>query len=117
MWNLYISFGLKITSPHLCSITYRVWKLSVGCGVGKLRQQLKVSTLASQQLYANSWERITIYRLVRLDPALPGFSRRPELYLEQTDAAYVDIIHTNGGLDTHYGQFGYTKPMGHRLKN
>ncbi|XP_065342601.1 lipase member H-like isoform X1 [Cloeon dipterum] len=47
-------------------------------------------------------------RITGLDPAYPTFSGRPKAdKLDPSDADFVDVIHTCGGL------YGYTEPIGH----
>ena len=52
-----------------------------------------------------------------LDPAGPLFEGHPKLYvLDQSDAKYVDVIHTSGALNINndnYRNLGYSQPMGH----
>ncbi|XP_014614491.1 PREDICTED: endothelial lipase-like [Polistes canadensis] len=49
----------------------------------------------------------TVNSVIGLDPALPGFtSANPGSRISQSDADYVEIIHTNGGL------LGYLRPIG-----
>jgi len=49
-----------------------------------------------------------------LDPAGPGFySARPELTLGAEDADFVDVIHTNGGLNFRSGELGIPAAIGH----
>jgi hypothetical protein len=43
-----------------------------------------------------------------LDPAWPSFASRPmSVQLDISDADFVDVIHTSGGL------LGFAKPVGH----
>ncbi|XP_023955086.2 pancreatic triacylglycerol lipase-like [Bicyclus anynana] len=50
-----------------------------------------------------------IGRISGLDPAGPCFSHvHPDLRLKHTDAAYVDVIHTNAGI------FGIRDALGHK---
>lgn len=49
-----------------------------------------------------------LYRITGLDPALPNFQRfrDPDLRLDPSDAAFVDIIHTSGGTLGNYAPIG-----------
>lgn len=60
--------------------------------------------LAGKQMYGG--RKIGI--IIGLDPALPLFSMDdPKQRLARTDARYVQVIHTNGGV------YGIEQPMGH----
>lgn len=49
-----------------------------------------------------------IARITGLDPALPLFSSAPlSARLDQSDAEFVDVIHTDGGVN------GFAQPIGH----
>ncbi|XP_066137967.1 phospholipase A1-like isoform X1 [Euwallacea fornicatus] len=63
-----------------------------------------IASVAGKVLPSN----IKIPRIVGLDPAFPEFSVNDRLKrLAYTDALYVDIIHTDGGV------FGIRDPVGH----
>lgn len=54
-----------------------------------------------------------VARITGLDPAGPDFEGRPiNERLDQTDAKFVDVIHTNYG-SIYKLHFGYTAPLGH----
>lgn len=48
-----------------------------------------------------------------LDPAGPGFHSAPdELSLDSQDADFVDVIHTNGGINFRAGELGIREGIG-----
>lgn len=59
--------------------------------------------------FAGSFTSARVSRISGLDPALPGFeiTAGPELRLDPTDAEFVDVIHTCGGV------LGFYEPLGH----
>lgn len=59
--------------------------------------------------YAGSYTNGQIARISGLDPALPGFevTSGPENRLDPSDAVFVDVIHTCGGV------LGFYEPVGH----
>ncbi|XP_068632014.1 phospholipase A1-like [Battus philenor] len=51
----------------------------------------------------------SVQHIIALDPAGPCFSNiSPDNRLDRNDAAYVDVIHTNGGI------LGLKEPVGHK---
>ena len=49
-----------------------------------------------------------------MDPALPGFSHSyPKDRLDKGDAAFVDVIHTNGKASHRAKGLGFLSPLGH----
>lgn len=55
-----------------------------------------------------------IGRITGLDPAEPDFKDTdPRVHLEKTDAAFVDIIHSDGAEFDYVSGFGWIKEVGH----
>ncbi|CAH0765055.1 unnamed protein product [Bemisia tabaci] len=55
-----------------------------------------------------------IARITGLDPAQPGFEGDdPAVYLDASDAKFVDIIHTNADPFVPNGGLGFIQPTGH----
>ncbi|KAL7292369.1 hypothetical protein TKK_0013968 [Trichogramma kaykai] len=58
-------------------------------------------------------EKFTIQRITALDPAEPCFEDQDmDLRLTKTDAAFVDVIHTDGAMKKNHG-LGLIEPIGH----
>ncbi|KAI8431541.1 hypothetical protein MSG28_016036 [Choristoneura fumiferana] len=60
----------------------------------------------SHMLIARAWVQLSDYRVLALDPALPGWITNDNKF-RANDGAYTEVIHTNAGL------LGYITNLGH----